>query len=595
MKLQATFLPRVRRLVPSAERGLSVALIGFLGAIEFAGYHATTEFHDALAGTALVAVAMFVAAYHRSRPLGWVEVLQDRLTRGFERFSQLKYDVGVDFRGEPPLPRKLPRVVPISFIGVVIWIAVGFTAWYYYPNGWRDLGVHTSYVLYVMLLMVLWSLLFACIAGGVLLPVAVLDQRLRAASGDQGQGPPDAVVVAGYALLAILVACVTPPVYGASFALLVVLAGLAGSLRARRDDSAVLWRNGPTAIFAVPLRRLVMLSLALAGLFVVGLVVWACGGRLFAAPTLEAGMPVTIFLGTLAAWLVPGMAAVLVYQWLDFRRSDPARRQPPIVHVDAGYAAAWNAIQRWGFHVAAPAARTRDHVGLRLVRESDSEAAEFDPQWPLKVSLADLDGTLVKERVARRDELQLRRQFFKALATVVKKAKAAAPTRGGGFFIAPQYWFITGVLWADPDHGPAADEDTLRPLGPPYRRLMPARSRQYLHKVLRATQIDAIYLEDGVGHRKLEKVLRAVLELYDVHGGRRRAEDHHFQGIPKIRVVIHEYAPGKPFHLEDYPEPKFDDVSRSRVLHIFKDRGEEEAEIEAPFDFSWEPSPLAVY
>src|SRR5438132_874037 len=96
LKLLATLLLRDRRLVPSAERGLSVALLGFLAAIEFAGYHATTEFHAVLAGTALVAVAMFVAAYHRSRPLGWVEALQDRAIRGFERFSQLKYDVGID-------------------------------------------------------------------------------------------------------------------------------------------------------------------------------------------------------------------------------------------------------------------------------------------------------------------------------------------------------------------------------------------------------------------------------------------------------------------------------------------------------------------
>ena len=64
--------------------------------------------------------------------------------------------------------------------------------------------------------------------------------------------------------------------------------------------------------------------------------------------------------------------------------------------------------------------------------------------------------------------------------------------------------------------------------------------------------------------------------------------------VQSLRVVLHEYAPGNPFHLQDYPEPKFDDVSRSRVLHIFRDRDEEEADVEAPFDFSWEPSPMAV-
>jgi hypothetical protein len=210
------------------------------------------------------------------------------------------------------------------------------------------------------------------------------------------------------------------------------------------------------------------------------------------------------------------------------------------------------------------------------------------------VSLKDLEGTLVKERVARRDELQLRRRFLKSLENIVRKARKEAPSRGGGFLVAPHYWFITSVLWADPEHGPEADEESLRPLGPLYRRKLPIRARQYFHRMFRATEIDAIFIEDGVGPRKLQKVLQAALELYDIHGGRRRAEDHHFQGIPKIRVVIHDYAPGNPFHLDDYPEPRFDDVSRSRVLHIFKDRGESEALDESPYDFSWEPTPLTV-
>jgi hypothetical protein len=112
--------------------------------------------------------------------------------------------------------------------------------------------------------------------------------------------------------------------------------------------------------------------------------------------------------------------------------------------------------------------------------------------------------------------------------------------------------------------------------------------------MLRALEVDLIYVEHGVGHRKLEKVLRAAAELYDVHGGRRRAEEHHFRGVPKVRVMIHEYAPGNPFRSDAYPEPKFDDVSRFRVLHVFKDRGGEEERVEPPFDFSWEPSPLSI-
>lgn len=594
MKLLATLLPRVRRLVPSAERGLSVALLGFLVGVEFAGYHASTEFHDALAGTSLIAVAIIVLGYHRSRPLRWVDSVRDRLAGRVERLEQLKYDIGIDFRGDPPLPRKLPRFVPISMLVLAGATGLGFAAWDFAPQGWRDLGVRASYVLYVVALMLLWALLTATIVGGVLLPVTVLDQRMRAANGEAAPGPPDAVVVAGYALLVILVACVTPPVYAASLALVAIGLGIAGCFLPTPTASALLWRpDSGRKVYAIPLRRLVAAGLALAGLFVVSLIAWACGGRLLAAPSLEAAMPVTVFLGTLVAWLLPGVAAVLAYLWLDFRRNDPARVSPPVVHLAGGDGNCLAAVRRWGFDLAL-GRRTGHHIGLTVVPEDQSQAAEFQPNWPLNVSRSDLDGTLVKERVARRDELLLRRQFFKALAKLVKKAKAATPTRGGGYLIAPQYWFITGILWADPEHGAEADEDSLRPLGPTYRRSIPVRARQYFHRVLTATQIDAIYLEDGVGHRKLEKVLRAALELYDIHGGRRRAEDHHFHGLPNIRVVIHDYAPGNPFHLEEYPEPKFDDVSRSRVLHIFKDRGDSEELMDAPFDFSWEPMPLTV-
>jgi hypothetical protein len=100
-----------------------------------------------------------------------------------------------------------------------------------------------------------------------------------------------------------------------------------------------------------------------------------------------------------------------------------------------------------------------------------------------------------------------------------------------------------------------------------------------------------VFVEDGVGYRTFEKVLRAVFELYDVHGGQRPADDHLFRGIPKVRVMVHEYAPGQPFKATGYREPKFDDLSRARVLHVFRDHGGHEAPTETPFDFSWEPSP----
>ena len=100
-----------------------------------------------------------------------------------------------------------------------------------------------------------------------------------------------------------------------------------------------------------------------------------------------------------------------------------------------------------------------------------------------------------------------------------------------------------------------------------------------------------IFIEDGVTFKNLERVLRIITELYDVHAGKRRAEDFHFRGLPKVRVMIHEYEPGNPFRSDAYLEPKFDDLSRVRVLHIFRDRGGQEEYVDPPFDISWTPAP----
>jgi hypothetical protein len=131
----------------------------------------------------------------------------------------------------------------------------------------------------------------------------------------------------------------------------------------------------------------------------------------------------------------------------------------------------------------------------------------------------------------------------------------------------------------------------LRPIGPPYAEVFGTRARQHLYQILRATQVDILYVEAGINHRAVGRVLRALYELYDVHGGKRKAEDHHFRGVPKVRVMIHEYAPGSKFRASGYKEPGFDELNRARVLHIFKDRGGLEDEIQAPFDESWEPAP----
>jgi hypothetical protein len=612
MKLLEAVLPRVQRLVPSADRGTAIALVCLLGGLEFVGRRGTSDLHDLLAGIALLLGVMFIGAWHRTQPVGWVHRLSQYARRQAHRFDRLKYDVGIDFRGEPRIPPRIPRTVYFVFLGLFVWSGLALSVWHFFPNGWRDIGLRTSYVLYLVVIVSLWLMLSATIAACVWLPVYVFDNHMRRnhereelVLGEHTPQTPDPVVLLGYFFFAALVTLITPPMYGLGLCLVVACLCALTSGYYTGGDANLLWRSGSrkrSQIFSVPIRRVLAMGTLFIALLIAMLIVSASGGRLMAPPSLEAPMVVTGFLGALAAWLVPGLVLLGLYQLLRFHKIDPTRRESATIRIDnlaqesLGVRAS-AIIRSWGLRtVFAPAPdKGTPLVGVRLVSPEKSEATEFDPRWPLKVSLPDLEAGAVKDRLIRRDEIQLRRRFLKSLSKLLKQSSQLVPDAGGGFWIAPQWWFVETLLWEPPARGKEAEEGVaLRAVGPTYDKLLGPRIRQHLHEILRATQVDLIYLEDGVSGRKLVTVLRQLFELYDVHGGKRRAEDHHFRGIPKIRVVIHDYAPGNEFKLSNYPEPKFDDVSRFRVLHVFRDRGESEELTESPFDFSWEPSPMMV-
>jgi hypothetical protein len=618
MKLLDAVRIRAHRLVPSAERGTAIGVVALLVGLEIVGRSTASDWYDLLGGCVLLLGGLFVAAWHRSEPVPWVTKLTKYATRQANRFDQLKYDVGIDFRGAPPIPRRIPRSVYFAFLGLVTVDLLAVAAWYTFPDGWREFGQRTSYVAYLVVLVSLWVLLLTTVFVSIYLPVYVFDNRMRRLAlesnpersvldAEPAPQSPDAAVLLGYGILALLVTLVTPPVYGLVLCGIVMVFGFLGCLLPTEGDANLLWRSGGARnaanIYSVPMRRFLALGIAFLAALVGSLILWACGGRLASPPSVESPMVVTGFLGALAAWLVPGLVLLGLHQLARFRKLDTTRRDPLTVRLDgpvhqSARVQAARCIRRWGVRTAfAPTPKLLDRpVALRLVPAEQSEATEFDPRWPLKVAVNDLVGTLVKDRVVRRDEIQLRRRFHKCLAKLLKQSALVVPESGGGFWIAPHWWFVDTLLWEAPPKGKSADPGAvLRPVGPSFEKLFGPRVRQHLHAILRSTQVDLIYVEDGIAPRKLEKVLRELFEIYDVHGGRRRAEDQYFQGIPKVRVMFHDYAPGNEFRSEVYPEPKFDDVSRFRVMHVFRDRGESEETTDAPFDFSWEPSPLAIH
>jgi hypothetical protein len=597
MKLLTAVLPRGRILT---ENGwFTLAVCGFFVALEIGGrYAATTDFHDGLAGFVLLMGIATIAARHRRVPLRWLTSLGNRFHRLASALAALRYDHGIDLRGTPPVTRRTPPAVWFIAFGLIAWSVLAAVSWAVFPTGWRTVGFYTSYTLYLAFLMLLWGTLLTVTFVGVFVPVAVLDSLLKRWLGDTDRRGAELAAVVGYAVLVSAVASWVPPAAILVLCLVIAVGAWFVYLPRGSDGAAVLWRTGPDErVYAVPLRRVLALVGMLASLLMLAILLTACGGRLFEAPRPDDTMPVTALFGAIAAWLVPILVLVVASRLWSAARNDPARRTGPTAHITgedrAAVRRAARIVKTWGYSVRfGPAPRERGHIGIMIVPPEQSEAKEFDPRWPLKVSIDDLLAGEVKQRLDRRDEIQVRRQFFRGLQKLFKRASAFKGPGGGGFWLAPHWWFVEGVGREDSDAG---SEDSAPPLvGPPYSRIIPARARQHAHAVLRATAVDMIFIEDGVTFKNLERVLRIVTELYDVHGGNRRAEEHDFRGVPKVKVMIHDYEPGNPFESETYPEPKFDDLSRVRVLHIFRDRGGHEELVDPPFDFSWTPAPALM-
>jgi hypothetical protein len=162
--------------------------------------------------------------------------------------------------------------------------------------------------------------------------------------------------------------------------------------------------------------------------------------------------------------------------------------------------------------------------------------------------------------------------------------------------VAPHFWFVAGLMRDGEDEADLGENAILsRTVGPPYHRVLPHAARHHAYRLLRAVQVDLIFVEDGVGFRRLRKVLRVLFEVYDIHAGRRPAEEVDFRGLPGTRVLIHDFQFDEPFRSEVYPEPKYDYLGRARILHVFRDRGEQEEALESPFDYSHTPAPAGAY
>ena len=321
----------------------------------------------------------------------------------------------------------------------------------------------------------------------------------------------------------------------------------------------------------------------------IALILSAAGGQVFEHPEAENTMPLTTVMGNWLGWLTPGLllsAGVFVFlAW----RNDPARPGRPTAHV-AGVPDADRRDRRhgncdrrgWLANFGEPGDERRRPQSSCIRKRP--QVHEFDPDWPLAVSRTDLDGEFVYDRMARRDEIQLRRSFLpRAVEKIFHEAKGRAHSGGCGYWLAPHLWFVAGLTRDEVTGGDEEPTFLTEVVGPPYAEVFTLPVRRYVYRLLKALQVDLIFVEDGVGYRKLVRVFRVLFEVYDKGAGQETVRGHSLPGPDQGPRDVPRLRRGRTVPIDQVSGAEVRPVGPSARLHIFRDRGGEEEFVEPPF------------
>ncbi len=557
-------------------------LVAGLGLIEVFGRDSGRDFAELLWLPAL-ALAIWIWLVLDERA---VELACELGERGEEALESVFSMWGVDLRGEPALPRRLPSMLRTgAFVASLLVVAlVGWTLLSTTP--FRDFVRQGSYVLLLLLTAVHWSLLLLVLAWSILAVYLGVRFYLKARSPDAPTTLRVGLALAAY--LSVVAACFAfAPVWVA----LPILA--AGPLRylffaaaGRVTRPRVLMRDGPRGLTSSSLGAwLVMQAICLWGpaALVVGL---ALGQRAIGGAAGDS-TPVTDALATAAAWAAgPASLLLAFFDMASIRRHlglSPERTVPTSVHLVPDIPLPPALASRVGERLGSRGWSVRWHpdppdradVRLRLV-ERMHPLGGAPVTWPLAVSAVALQSPELLDLIARRDRVQRRRLLLRGLRRMLKRARLRGGAGGCGFVIAPHQWVMPTMLRDAED-----DELTAHP-DASYRRFLPLAARAHAHDVLSHVEVDLLFVEDGVPWKGVERVLRRILEHFD--RGRGRIEEFHLVGIPAVRAILHDYELGEPLVRPGYPEPAYEEVARARALNLFRDRGGGEESPEVPVE-----------
>jgi hypothetical protein len=508
--------------------------------------------------------------------------------------------LGLDLRAEPAISASVPRRWLISLALLVVLNSAALVASAHLPILPRDWFHGRFYLAYLLLLVSLWAVIATSIVlTGFVAWGGVHDYFVTRYQGSGVRDRRTESFCLRGGIMVILFGIVMLPAWTPLALLAVLMVLWTIPFLCYRDRFQLLWkRRDAEEVHAVDGCFAIWLSCVAPVLLVAFLILLSRGSTLHDFGPIPAAfvvMPITSGLGIVLSWTVTAAMIVKVASSLRLfwmrRGLCLSRKVFPVLHVEGKLNRKEKRLLRaeactagWHLRFAPRAARPTD-VKVRFCRHLD----EQDSDWPLPITLKSFSSSDTQYRLTRRDEIQSRRLVLHGLERIFKRAARLSDRSGTGFLIGVQHWFMLGLLRdKEPDFTQDREATVVDMIvGPPYHMVIPLHARRHFRKILDALAIDVIFVEDGVSYRKLVRAMRVAFEIYDIHGGQRRAEERDFHGLPGLRVMLHEISMVETTTQVErgYPEPDYEDFGRARILHIFKDRSEHE---------EWEPLPWAT-
>ncbi|MFN4259670.1 MAG: hypothetical protein ACK4RK_10245, partial [Gemmataceae bacterium] len=312
-------------------------VVSAVACLEVLGRFLTSDLYDAFALGALALLVLLVVVRHRQTPLSWVTGLGRLARQVGRRLSQLRFEIGLDLRGEPPVPVAFPSIIRgalVLFPLVSVLLLLTMSAW---PEVLRTMLTCFWYTGYLLLLGVLWSATLFCILLAVFIPTAMIHDAAVGAHVDQRRR------TRGWEFLGVMAYFVTlgaaslllPPWVPLVACFIALLANLGTIFIPTNPHVQFIWRyHGQGQLHAVPWARWVTGEFSLVTLLIFNLVLLTYGSQIVAGA--ESGteiMPITTRLGMVMNWLAPGALCALVLQTILGRLRDPARPAPPVAHI----------------------------------------------------------------------------------------------------------------------------------------------------------------------------------------------------------------------------------------------------------------------